>query len=268
MSSRRPRQSAPAITGRCGTGPLRETSRVCPRETVGRLGRRAPAAPRAGRREASSARPSAHGRVRARLPARRRAPPPRQRRGRSASSGSRAPGDSRLPVPDRDDRDARLRECLRVALHRSLGHLEPLGELRGGQLPRVCSTSRKETSRLARTFSSLFHKYDRRRRECRLAWSRAFVLELAAVSPLPLRAGSAPAAFARNDTVANSKGRYDHGSEANSRRVPRSPRTWPSTARPRRSSTTRRRSARRSADAWRRRMAPSLTPRSRSGTRW
>ena len=38
-------------------------------------------------------------------------------------------------APDGDDRDAGLRECLRVALHRSLGHLEPLGELRGGQLP-------------------------------------------------------------------------------------------------------------------------------------
>ncbi len=39
---------------------------------------------------------------------------------------------------NRDDRDAGLRECLRVALHRSLGDLEPLGELPGSQLaPRL-----------------------------------------------------------------------------------------------------------------------------------
>ncbi len=35
----------------------------------------------------------------------------------------------------RDDRDARRGQRLRVPLHRPLGHLEPLGELDGGQLP-------------------------------------------------------------------------------------------------------------------------------------
>ena len=38
-------------------------------------------------------------------------------------------------APNGDDRDAGCRERLRVALHRPLRDLEPLGELRRGELP-------------------------------------------------------------------------------------------------------------------------------------
>ena len=53
----------------------------------------------------------------------------------SALSGSRAPAVAARRPAHRDDRDAGRGQRLRVPLHRPLGHLEPLGELDGGQLP-------------------------------------------------------------------------------------------------------------------------------------
>ena len=67
--------------------------------------------------------------------------------------------------PDRHDRDAGRPECLCVALHRSLGNLEPLGELRGSQLPPRLEHEQKRDETASAHDPSLFQEHDRRWRE-------------------------------------------------------------------------------------------------------
>ena len=73
---------------------------------------------------------------------------------------------------DREHRDRGRRESLGVALHRPLGNLEPLGELRDSHLPPRLEKE-QEGHEPARTHAwSLFHKHDIRWRECSLRSSR------------------------------------------------------------------------------------------------
>ena len=88
---------------------------------------------------------------------------------------------------DGDDRDAGVRERLRVALHRPLRDLEPLGELGGGQLPSRLQHEQERDETACTHSAKLFHEHDRRWRECPLASSPQTRAEggLMSVQPVP-----------------------------------------------------------------------------------
>ena len=188
----RARRRSPAGAGR---GPPRGTSRACRRGRAAPRARLVPAAPRAATRAASAAPRPARGRARARRRARRRAPPPRWRRGRSASSGSRARAGSRLPARERR-RSERLpqRAPARRAAPFARRPRACSASSSAVSCPRVCRTRRNETRRLARiVFGVVFREHDRRWRECPIGSPRcASCSSRAAVSPSIARPHTRP----------------------------------------------------------------------------
>ena len=150
MSRRRPRQSAPAITGSVRDAVLlaKPAARVDVEEPRGAAG----ALLQLGGQRGEELQP--RGGQLAAEPELGRGPDEERLRLGGVEPGQPRPVAALQAVAarrpaHRDDRDAGRGERLRVALHRPLGHLEPLGELRGGQLaPRLeHEQERDETAR-------------------------------------------------------------------------------------------------------------------------